>query len=185
MKTNYHYGIFNRTLVKEIESALSEEPEEFITGKPAGYGITGIKSTGLDSYYVKGWLLRKFAVFFAPKYATQSKGGQQVTPITKDLKLFYIRFILNQEEVKEPKILIGVFYDIISKRDAEKFEIFMSHMEYIENKFFKTPSAIDYEDLYIKIKGELLSINLFDITDSMSIRNKLLEPALEIYRKIR
>jgi hypothetical protein len=172
-------------LIKEVESILSEEPEEFIIGKPGGYGVTSRGSSGLESNYVKQWIMRKFAVFFAPKDKTESKAGQIITPITKDLKILYMRIVLNDESEKEPKILIGIIYDINTKKGWEKFEQLMGHIEYYEHKIFKNPSSVSYEDTYISFKGEFIKRDLFDITDSSLINSKIIQSGLSIYRKTR
>lgn len=170
-------------LIKEVESILSEEPEEFLIGKPGGYGVTSRGSSGLESNYVKQWTMRKFAVFFVPKEKTETKAGQIITPLTKELKILYLRLVLNDESEKEPKILIGSISDIHSKKGWEKFEQLMGHIEYYEHKIFKTPSSVSYEDTYIRLKGEFIKRDLFDITDSSLINSKIIQPGLNIYRK--
>ncbi|TAL75082.1 MAG: hypothetical protein EPN88_03390 [Bacteroidetes bacterium] len=172
-------------LIKQVESVLSEEPEEFLIGKPGGYGVTSRGSSGLESNYVKQWTMRKFAVFFTPRDKTDSKGGVGITPVTKDLKILYLRIVLNDESEKEPKILIGSIYDIHSKKGWEKFEQFMGHIEYYEHKIFKNPSSVNYNDTYISFKGEFIKRDLFDITDSSLINSKIIQPGLNIYRKQR
>ena len=90
-------------------------------GRPGGYAVTSSRSNGLESNYVKQWLLRKFALFFVPREATETKGGQLITPLTKDLKVLYLRIILNGEKEKEPTILMGKLFDIQVKKEWEKF----------------------------------------------------------------
>lgn len=170
-------------LIKEVESILFEEPEQFRIGKPGGYGISTRVSSGLDANYVKYWIMRKFSVFFVPKSKTETKGGQVITPLLDDLKILYIRIILNDESEKEPKILIGSIYDIHSKKDLKKFEPFMAHIEYNDHKIFKNLSSVSYEDSYIILKGEFIQRDLFDITDSSSINSKIIQPGLHIYRR--
>lgn len=172
-------------LIKEVESILSEEPEEFLIGKPAGYGVTNRGSSGLESNYVKQWIMRKFAIFFISKEKTESKAGQIITPLTKDLKVLYMRIVLNDESEKEPKIIIGSIYNIHSKKGWEKFEQLMGHIEYYEHKIFKNPSSVSYDDTYISFKGEFIKRDLFDITDSSLINSKIIQPGLNIYRKQR
>jgi hypothetical protein len=129
--------------------------------------------------------MRKFAVFFTPRDKTDSKGGAVITPVTKDLKILYLRIVLNDESEKEPKILIGSIYDIHSKKGWEKFEQLMGHIEYYEHKIFKNPSSVNYDDTYISFKGEFIKRDLFDITDSSLINSKIIQPGLNIYRKQR
>lgn len=169
-------------LIKEIEAILSDEAEEFTIGRPGGYAVTSRKSSGLESNYVKQWLMRSFAVFFAPKERTETRGGQIITPLQPDLKTLYLRISLDSESQKEPYILFGSLYDIKSKKEWEKFEQFMGHIDYYEHKIFKNPTSVTYEDSYISIKGEFIKQDLFDITDSLTINNKIVQPGLQIYR---
>ncbi|MBM3708738.1 MAG: hypothetical protein FJW69_10470, partial [Actinobacteria bacterium] len=118
-------------LIKEIEGILSEEG--FIIGKPGGYGITAKRSSGLESTNVNFWLMRKFSVFFVPKERTDTKGGQVETYIDDSLKVLYLRFVLNDRDIKEPMIYSGIFHNISVKPQAKwvkKFENLMGHFEY-------------------------------------------------------
>jgi len=169
-------------LIKEIEAILNDEVEEFIIGKPGGYGINAKGSRGLESNFVKLWLLRKFAVFFVPVEITEKKGGQLITQLTKELKVLYLRVTLNGEDSKEPEVLMGVLGDIETKNDWGKFEHIMGYLEYYDEKAFKDIKNIDYEDKTISLKGKLHKVNLFDLNDSKTIKSKLVEPALALYR---
>ena len=59
----------------------------------------------------------------------------------------------------------------------------MTHLEYTKDKTFKDVKKIDYEDVYIKMKGELISNKLYDINDSETIMKKIINPSLDLYRK--
>jgi hypothetical protein len=172
-------------LIKEIEGLLSEEEEKFIIGKPAGYGVSTRKSTSLETSNVGFWLTRKLAVFFVPEEKAESKGGQTVTKIDDDLKVLYLRIVLNDEKIGEPAVYSGVLYSIQRKQAhwPKKFEDVMGHLEYNDHKVFKNPEKIDFEDAYIKIRGELVKNDLFDINDSEAIVNRIIKPSLELYRK--
>jgi len=173
-------------LIKEIEGILREEEEKFIIGKPGGYSVTARSSTGLESINVNLWLLRKFAVFFVPEDKAERKGGQAITKIDENLKVLYLRILLNDRSVNEPTLYSGVLYNIHKKPKANwilKFENMMGHFEYNDDKIFKDVAKIDYEDAYIKIEGELIKNNLFEINDSETILKKIIKPSIELYRK--
>jgi len=171
-------------LIKEIEGILSEEG--FIIGKPGGYGITAKRSSGLESTNVNFWLMRKFSVFFVPKERTDTKGGQVETYIDDSLKVLYLRFVLNDRDIKEPMIYSGIFHNISVKPQAKwvkKFENLMGHFEYNDNKIFQNVERISYEDNTVKLQGKLIGNNLFDINDSEAIVNKIVRPLLDLYGK--
>jgi len=174
-------------LIKEIEGILHEEEEKFIIGRPGGYGITARRSSGLESNNVNLWLLRKFAVFFVPEDKTEVKGGQLITKIDENLKVLYLRIVLNNSKIDEPMVCSGVLYNIYKKTQGEKwprkFEDIMGHLEYNDNKIFKNVEKIDYEDAYIKIQGELVKNNLFEINNSETILKKIIKPSLDLFRK--
>jgi hypothetical protein len=175
-------------LIKEIEGILSLEEEKFVIGRSSGYAVTARSSTGLESNNVELWLMKKFSVFFVPKSIDKKdiEGGQTTTPITKDLKVLYLRVVLEDRTVQEPVILSGLLHQIEKKDKAKwikKFEQFMGHFEYNDSKIFKNLEKIDYEDPYIKVHGKLLKTNLYDIKNSEDIIEKIITPTLEIYRK--
>ncbi len=176
-------------LIKEIEGILHEEEERFIIGRPAGYGISARSSTGLESTSVSLWLLRKFGVFFVPEDKTETKRGQTITRIDKDLRILYLRIVLSDRNIAEPEVYSGVLsgVQIQEKHQAEKwslkFESIMGHLEYNDDKIFKNPERIDHEDAYIKLQGKLIKNNLFEINDGEAILNKIIKPSLELYRK--
>ena len=173
-------------LIKEIEGLLYEEEEKFIIGRPAGYGVSARSSTGLESNSVNLWLLRKFATFFVPEQKTERKGGQTVSKIDENLKVVYLRVVLNDRNIEEPMVYSGVLYNIAKKPQAKwivKFENMMGHFEYNDEKIFKDGRKIKYEDVYIRLEGELVKNNLFEINDSDTILKKIIRPSLELYRK--
>jgi hypothetical protein len=59
----------------------------------------------------------------------------------------------------------------------------MTQIEYNESKVFDGNEKIDYEDRLISFKGKLESTNLFDIQSSQDIADKILAPALNIFRE--
>jgi len=172
-------------LVKQIEGTLSEE-ERFVIGKPAGYGVSTRSSIGLEAANVRLWLMRKFAIFFVPEDKTAIERGQTVTRIDGTLKVLYLRFLLHDKSVTEPTVYGGVLHSIEAKPSAKwivKFENVMGHISYNDEKVFKNPESIDFEDSYVRFQGELIGRNLFEINDSKAITDRLLKPALELYRK--
>ena len=173
-------------LIKEIAGILNEEEEKFIIGKPSGYGISATSSRGLEVNNVRSWLLKKFSVFFVPKEKTVIKGGGTFTKIDKDLKILYLRIVFYDKTIKEPTVYSGALYNIQKKPEAKwitKFERVMGILEYNDYKVFKDVGKINYENIYIKIQGELIKKNLFDINDSETIVKKIIKPSLELYRK--
>lgn len=171
-------------LIKEIEGLLKQEDEEFVIGKPAGYGITTKGSNSLKE--VENWLLKKFSVFFVPEEFTKNERGNTITDFKDDLKIIYLRFVLHDKNIIEPKIYIGVLKGLTSKTEEKKWpdkvEHIMGHIEYNENKILKDISNINYEDKNLTLKGKLIEINLFDITNSDDIADKLIKPAMKIFR---
>jgi len=173
-------------LIKEIAGILNEEEEKFVIGKPSGYGISTTSSRGLEVNNVRLWLLKKFSVFFIPEEKISLRGGGTITKIDKDLKILYLRIVLNDKNIKEPAVYFGVLYNIKKKSKTKwfsKFEQVMSNLEYNDYKVFKDIKKIDYENIYIKVQGELIKNNLFEITDSESIVKKIINPSLKLFRK--
>ena len=172
-------------LIKEIEGLLYQEEEKFIIGRPAGYGITARKTTGLDANNLSLWLMRKFAVFFIPEEQTKKEKGQTITAIDEKLKVLYLRFILDGDEVKAPTIYSGILHKIDKKPQAKgikKFEHIMGHLEYNDLKIFKNIEKLDYEDAYIKLSGQLIENHLFEINDSEELEKRIINPSLALYR---
>lgn len=173
-------------LIKEIAGILNEEEEKFIIGKSGGSGISSTSSKGLEPNNVKLWLLKKFSVFFVPEGKTVIRGGTTITKIDKDLKVLYLRIVLNDKNVNEPTVYSGVLYNIEKKSKTEwfsKFEQVMSNLEYNDYKVFKDIKKINYENIYIKIQGELIKNSLYEITDSETIAKKIIKPSLKLFRK--
>ena len=174
-------------LIKEIEGILLEEEEKFIIGRPSGYAVSARFSTGLESNNVSLWLLRQFAVFFIPDNKTKITGAVTQTNIDKNLRVLYIRIVLNDKNVLSPTIYSGVLHDIEIKPSGEryikKFEHIMQHIGYNKDKIFKDGRKINHEDAFVKIKGEFISNKLFEINDSDTIMKKIIKPSLDLYRK--
>ena len=175
-------------LVKEIEGILKEEAENFIIGKPSGYGISSRSSTGLEASNVPSWLLRKFGVFFVEEAIAEIKGGATITKLDQALKVFYLRVLLDDPKIHEPTIYSGVFYDIEKNPDNKKFTKFehvMAYLEYQDAKVFINPQKINHESSYMSIKGKFITKHLYDINNSEDIRKLIIEPTLELYRSIK
>lgn len=174
-------------LIKEIEGLLADEEEEFVIGRPSGYGVTTRGSTGLDVANVRQWPLRKLAVFFVPKADTQTSKGQTSTSLP-GAKVIYLRIVLDDKDLEEPIISFGVLYGLEKKSSAgkwpTKFEHLMAHFEYNDTRFFKNPEGIDFEDARFRIRGKLLTANLYDITNAEQISSRIVTPALELFRDL-
>ncbi|MEW5919836.1 MAG: hypothetical protein AB1796_02560 [Bacillota bacterium] len=174
-------------LIKEIEGLLLEEEEKFIICRPSGYGITARSSTGLESVNVNMWLLRKLAVSFVPETQTKLERGQTFTEINEDLRVLYLKIMLDDNNIEQPLIYSGILFNILKKPQGErwikKFENLMGHIEYNEQKIFYNPDDIDYEDVHIKFKGKLIKNNLYDINDSETLYDKIIVPSLKLFRE--
>ena len=171
-------------LVKEIEGLLYQEEEKFVIGRPSGYGISTRGSTGLESNNVHFWLPSKFAIFFVPEQVTEVSRGQTITKIDDRLKVLYFRLVLNDKKGDQPLIYSGVFHCIEPKVQWKKFEQAMGHFSWNDEKVFSDPLKIDYEDSYIKVKGEFTKNELFAINNSETIFRKVLEPSLRLSRRL-
>ncbi|GFP32569.1 hypothetical protein HKBW3S42_00873 [Candidatus Hakubella thermalkaliphila] len=91
------------------------------------------------------------------------------------------------KNIDEPIVYLGVLYNIEKKPQAKginKFESIMGYIEYNDDKIFKKPQEIDYEDAYVRLQGELIKNNLYDINDSQTLYDKIIKPSLELYRKL-
>jgi hypothetical protein len=172
-------------LIKELEGQLAQEDEEFIIGRPSGYGVTTRNSTGLETVNVNLWIYKKLSVFFVPKNSTQLSRGQTITRFGPDSKILYFRFILDDKELQEPVIFFGVLKNLVKKKKGwpEKIEQVMAHFEYNEHRVFSGGQNIEYEDGYLTFTGRLLSVNLYDIDSSQDISEKLITPALKLFRE--
>lgn len=171
-------------MIKEIEGLLYEQEEKFVIGRPAGYGISTKSSTGLESANVNFWLLRRFTVSFIPEEMTKLVRGQTITNINDLLMILHFRFVLNDKEDNPPAVYSGIFHSIKAKAQwIKKFENAMTHLAYNDEKIFKNFKQVDYEDAKVKVKGEFLKNNLYDINDSEAIQNRIIEPSLRLYRK--
>jgi len=170
-------------MIKEIEGILEEE--KFLIGRPAGYQISTRSSTGLESKYVNFWLPRKFAVFFVEEDFIKGRGGRTETPLDFKLKVLYLRYVLDMENLEEPKIYSGVLSEIKKKPHVKdtKFEFTMGYLQVNDNKIFRDPVNVNYEDKNYLIKGKFIENNLFEINDSDAIKTNIVTPCLDLYRK--
>jgi len=171
-------------LIKEVEGLLHQEDEEFVIGRPSGYGVTSGKSTGLEPANVESWLTKAFTVFFVPDKETKLHNGTTTTPFD-NLKVILLDIELEGKKNKTPRVLAGVLYDIRSKRDNyTKFEHMMFEFIYSRDKVFASVPELKYEDSYLSMKGKLFSLPLFSVQTSEDIVQKIVEPMLTIYREI-
>ena len=175
-------------LIKEVEGLLAEKPEKFIIGRSGGYAISARSSSGLETNNVYLWPLRKFSVFFVPEDYTAIKGGQTITRFVDNLKVIYLRIILDDKDLTEPLVYSGVLYDF-KRKDPNgkwpvKFEQLIAHFEYNESKVFQRINPLEFEDSYLTLKGELSTMPLYKITNSQQIVENIITPSLEIFRSL-
>lgn len=172
-------------LIKEVEGSLGQEPEEFVIGKPSGYGIVTKSSTGLDPSSVNQWLRRKLSVFFVPKGSTKD-GSQTNTQVDDNLRVIYLRIVLNDDAKDfQPLVYSGVLSDIknlLGGSKLMKFENYPYHLELNERKVFQGKQVFDYKDSYISFHADLKRTHLFDLNDSDAIRREIIDPALNTFR---
>jgi len=173
-------------LVKEIEGILMNEEERFVIGRPAGYQISVKMSSGLETNNVKLWLPRKFGVFFVPEEETKLKGGQTFTTIRDDLKVVYLRVVLNSLREETPTIYTGVLYDIWKRQSDKinKFEYLMGPIQQKDDRIFANGKKVSYEDPSLRLKGRFLKNDLFEMTDSQTLVDKIVNPTLDLYRNL-
>jgi hypothetical protein len=174
--------------IKEVEGLMVGQDEEFMLGRPSGYGITMRTSTGLEANQVVMWPLKKMGVFFVNKNMTTYKSGQTTTHFNKDLKVIYLRIILDDKDIAEPVVIFGTLYDFIKKSPQstwpEKFEHLMGHIEYFERRMFDGSETLYYEHDKVSFRGKLCKVNLYDIHTSEDVLNMVVKPALQLYQEI-
>lgn len=128
---------------------------------------------------------RKLSVAFVEKNLTKTNNGQNITGINKNLKVLYFKFILNEKNQKEPKLLYGVFYEVEQYKDwVKKFEHLMQTLESVDNKVFAKFPNIDYKDAVFKIKGKFKMTNLLEINSSLDLSDKVITPIIRMYEQI-
>ncbi len=171
-------------LIKELEGQLANEDEKFVFGRTGGYAVTARSSNGLDPSQIDLWMYKKLAVFFAPTSTTRKEQGITHTLIKDNPVVLYLRIVLDDKDLSEPKIDIGVLKDFKKQEKGRltKVEHVVGHIEYNESKVFDGSGNIDYKDNYIAFTGKLFSVNLYDIKNSQDIADKLIVPALKIFR---
>lgn len=170
--------------IKEVEGLLLEE--DFIIGRPSGYQISARSSSGLEPINVNMWLLKKMAVFFAPKDEIKLERGQTSLDISnKPAKVIYLRIVLNDKSVEEPLVYAGVLHNLAKNPKSkwmQKFEQGMQHIEYNDEKIFRgNLKQISHEDSHISFMGNLNTLQLFKINDSDTILKTIVEPCLKLY----
>jgi len=170
--------------IKEIEGFLKDEPEEFLIGKPSGYGIITRTSSGLEPHYVENWLPRLTFNFFCPTNMTKIEGGCTVTKFNKSLKVIIIYILLHDKSLNQPTVCGGYIENIENKKidKFNKFEHLMSVFSYNANKILSSPHKIDYSDNYCTFCGEYTKKPLYSINSSLEVK-KLVDSILALYRK--
>jgi hypothetical protein len=176
-------------LIQEVEGDLGQEEEEFVIGRTGGYQIVARSSAGLESKNVEGWLRRKMSVFFVPKDMT-TLGSQTSTPVDKDLKVIYMRIVLDDagSDFKEPFVNFGVMSgieNVAGSKKFSKFENFPGYFEYNDHRIIlegEDASDFYYGDSTVAFDAKFRKVNLFDLADSDAIMSKIVVPALNLFR---
>lgn len=170
-------------LIKDIEGLLQQEDEKFQILRPSGYGVTTKSSTGLEPINVEQWLNKNFTVFYCPESMTELKGGQTITEFNSQLKILFVHIRIINKLIEQPQIVYGYINNIqCKKNDWRKFEnitwVFASNGA----KILKNINDVSYDDSYCSFKGAAGSCNLYDISNSEDVINKIINPALKLYR---
>jgi len=181
------------TLIREVEALLAEEEESFKILRPSGYGISTLGSTGIDAQNIVRWLNRRFSVAFVPdgERGTRLSGGQTITELHPELRVLYLRFLLDGYErfsvggvgLAQPSVLYGVLHGASSPSGRiTKFEQMMTDLEYGEKSVFKALPQVDYSGSKSVVRGRLESAALLSLSDAETVAKRLVGPALELYR---
>ncbi len=172
-------------LIKEVETSLQQEEEEFRILHASGYSITTRTSTGLEPVNVERWFPTTFTVFFCRDDHTELKAGQTITKQRPDLKVLFLHIEAIGKQLKEPRALAGCLYDIKwDTKKVSKFENFLGRFSYHPQKVFLHMPDIEYSDNACSFKGKLVNKKLFSIKNSEDVRRQLVEPMIAIYRKL-
>lgn len=173
-------------LVKEVEGILYDEEEKFVIGRPSGYQVSTRMSSGLETNHVKLWLFKKFGVFFVPEEETKLKGGQTYTPMREDLKVIYLRVVLDGPKEVAPVVCAGALYDIWNRPSDKisKFEQLMGSIQQKDDRIFANKMTVSHEDPLLRLKGKFLRNDLFEMTNSQAVVDKIVNPTLDLYRNL-
>ena len=58
----------------------------------------------------------------------------------------------------------------------------MGELEYVEPKLMARLPRVDVQESYVGLKGRLSRVNLFELTDSEALAQRVVEPLLQRYR---
>ncbi len=90
----------------------------------------------------------------------------------------------------EPILITGFIDKILCKKpNITKFENFMYAFAYHYNKIFKNFSlenvinAINFDDPNCNFTGQAFAIKLFSVNNNTDIKEKIIKPLMELYRK--
>lgn len=171
-------------LIKEIEGQLGETEYRFQIVRPSGYNVSTRSSTGLEANNVVFWMPRKFSVAFVEEANSEISNGQSITEINPQLKVLYFKFKLDEKNLEEPKLIFGVISDIVKYKDwIKKFEHLMGTIEYVDNKIFSNNPIVRYKDSAFAINGEFMEVSLLEIGTSLDLKEKVIDPIIELYKK--
>jgi len=168
-------------LIKEMQGILEQEEEEFQILRPSGYGITAFRSIGLESGVID-WCIRKGAVFFVAKANTELSRGQTITKFKPDLQVVILEFLLNDKDLDEPEIWVGIVNNIVSKADNSKFESLTWKFAYYGKRILHTTGQSTYEDGEVSFNINIMKKHLYDIGSAEDIQREIIKPVLELYR---
>ncbi|MDW7670345.1 MAG: hypothetical protein SCK57_03745 [Bacillota bacterium] len=169
-------------LFKEIEGLLAMEDEQFQILKPSGYAVTARNSNGLEPVYVEQWLKKSMTVFFCERDQTENKAGTTYTTLQNELKVLFVHVRIIHKETTEPKVIIGVLENIVSKRTENRFEKFAFEFAYNQDRVFNTKNGTHYDDNYCSFEINKKEVDLFDLNNSDDVAEKIVKPLLEIFR---
>ena len=132
--------------------------------------------------------MRTAAVFFVSVTDAEIKRGQTYTPLEPSIKVIYLRVVMDEKEFEQPYVQYGVMTNFVKKSSPkkwpEKFEQLMAHLEYRPPRFPDESGKLDYQHPYIQFQGQLLTTPLYDLNTSQDIKEQVIQPALELYRKL-
>jgi len=169
-------------LIKEIEGLLTEE--DFKILKPNAYKVSAKTSTSLETWGVEEWLPKTLTVCFCKKELIDGK-SKTTTKFKPDLKLIILHIGIFDKEFNQPRLLIGVLKNIINKnKNVTRFEKHMWEFAYNWRKIFSNIPDIVYSDNQVEFEGKIIKRNLLDINSSVDLKEKVINPVIELYEKM-
>ena len=174
-------------LIKDVETQLTQAPEELQCLRPGGYRFTvNPLSYSLERPQVP--IADYFAVYFR-HFADRVKN----TPLDQNVPpIGFIKIVLRERRLEHPEVRFGVITKVAkpaerADRWPNKFEDIVSN---ITNRALKGPPwsgrgpvKQDYQDSFISLAIHGTGIRLADLPDSEAIADKIIDPLLAMYRE--